>query len=66
MALFPQLEAVRTRLNGKLSLTDKEKALLSEINEVDKQLVREDIVEGSVRLIKMTGPDDGRCGCCGR
>ena len=66
MALFPQLQAVRTRLVSKSSRTTKEEALLSELNELNR-LISSDVSESaSVRLTKMTGPDDGRCGCCGR
>lgn len=66
MALFPQLNEIRTTLARKLYPSAKEKALLSELEEIDRRLGPTQIVEGSVRLTKMTGPDDGRCGCCGR
>lgn len=66
MALYPQLSEVRDRLNRKLSLSTKEKALLSELNDLDSRLGRQVIEEARVNLTKMTGPDDGRCGCCGR
>jgi hypothetical protein len=66
MALYPQLQAIRVRLRQKLTLSTKERALLSELNELDNRLETRVIEEASVRLTKMTGPDDGRCGCCGR
>lgn len=66
MALFPELNRVRDNLKRKASLTTREQALLSELNEIDRRVEQREIVEGSVRLTKMTGPDDGRCGCCGR
>lgn len=66
MALYPQLDAVRSRLRQKLTLSPKERALLSELNDLDVHLERQIVENASVRLTKMTGPDDGRCGCCGR
>jgi hypothetical protein len=66
MALFPQLEAVRERLVNKDYRTSKEEALLSELNELDR-ITNKDISESaSFRITKMSGPDDGRCACCGR
>ena len=66
MALYPQLDAVRGRLLQKTTLSTKERALLSELNDLDIRLERRIVEDASVRLTKMTGPDDGRCGCCGR
>jgi hypothetical protein len=66
MALFPELEIVRRRLSQKITLSPQEKALLSELNEVNAQLDRRIVETASARLTKMTGPDDGRCSCCGR
>jgi hypothetical protein len=66
MALYPQLDAVRSKLRQKITLSSKERALLSELNDLDVQLDHRNVENASVRLTKMTGPDDGRCGCCGR
>lgn len=66
MALYPQLDVIRSRLRRKTTLSTKEQALLSELNDLDGRLGRQVIEEANVRLTKMTGPDDGRCGCCGR
>jgi hypothetical protein len=66
MALFPQLRAVQSGLTNKRGRSAKEEALLSELNELDRIIGRDLSESASVRLTKMTGPDDGRCGCCGR
>ena len=59
-------EAIRNRLNNKATRSEKEAALLSELNEINRLITIEESTTVSVRLTKMTGPDDGRCGCCGR
>ncbi len=66
MALYPRLDEIRTRLREKVTLSTKERALLSELNDLDARTERRIVEDASVRLTKMTGPDDGRCGCCGR
>jgi hypothetical protein len=66
MALYPQLQQIRDRLARKVSPSAKEKALLSELQDLDARIERRLVEEASTRLTKMTGPDDGRCGCCGR
>lgn len=66
MSLFPQLIEIRRKLRSKSYLSTKEKALLSELDEVDRLVTPSEEVSASVRLTKMTGPDDGRCSCCGR
>jgi hypothetical protein len=66
MALFPQLNEIRSKLARKSSLSAKESALLSELDVLNSLNEDRSIASASVRLTKMTGPDDGRCGCCGR
>jgi hypothetical protein len=67
MPLPGEMSKIRMRLEEKGAGRSKlESAHLSELLEVDKRLSREQLNEINRIVVKMTGPDDGKCPCCGR
>ena len=67
MPLPGEMSKIKSRLEKKGAGRSKsESALLSELLEVDKRLGREQLNEVNANVTKMTGPDDGKCPCCGR
>lgn len=66
MPLPSELSKVKMRLEKKGLRSKSESALLSELEQLDKRLVREQLNEINANVTKMTSPDDGKCPCCGQ
>jgi len=69
MALTSQLTSIWRDIEKRQErgqLTNKEKALLSELIQLSRRLTQNQIDEARDHVIKMTGPGDNVCGCCGR
>lgn len=55
----------RAREGALTPLSQKERALLSELQQLDKHLNRVMLNEIQANVTKMTGPGGNVCGCCG-
>lgn len=68
MPLPTELTKVKDRLEakrGRSRLSEEERALLSELEQLDKNLTHTILNEVRSSVTKMTGPGGNVCGCCG-
>lgn len=66
MPLPDELSKIKARLETRRStLSEGEKALLSELVEIDRRITTTQLNEVRSNVTKMTGPAGG-CPCCGR
>jgi hypothetical protein len=68
MALTNELAELKRKLvaKGYSGRTAKQDRVLAELEALDRVLMQKSLESVFASETRMTSPDDGRCGCCGK